>query len=38
MLAAIGGTIGLLTGFSLISGFEVLYFMTKIIFKMMRKQ
>ena len=29
-LSAIGGTMGLLTGFSLISGVEILYFMVKI--------
>ena len=26
MISAIGGTMGLLTGFSLISGFEIIYF------------
>ena len=31
MLAAIGGTMGLLTGFSIISGIEILYFGFKII-------
>ena len=30
-LSAIGGTFGLLTGFSLISGVEILYFMTKFL-------
>ena len=29
-LSAIGGTMGLLTGFSLISAVEILYFMVKI--------
>ena len=29
MLSAIGGTMGLLTGFSIISGVEILYFMSK---------
>ena len=29
MLSAIGGTMGLLTGFSIISGVEILYFSTK---------
>ena len=29
-LSAIGGTMGLLTGFSLISGVEILYFVVKI--------
>ena len=33
MLSAIGGTMGLLTGFSIISGVEFLYFAIKIIFK-----
>ena len=31
MLSAIGGTMGLLTGFSIISGVEIIYFATKII-------
>ena len=30
MLSAIGGTMGLLTGFSIISGVEIIYFGTKI--------
>ena len=29
MLSAIGGTMGLLTGFSIISGVEIVYFATK---------
>ena len=29
MLSAIGGTFGLLTGFSIISGVEILYFLVK---------
>ena len=33
MLSAIGGTMGLLTGFSLISGVEIFYFMFKLIFQ-----
>ena len=33
MLSAVGGTMGLLTGFSIISGVEILYFATQIIFK-----
>ena len=33
MLSAIGGTMGLLTGFSLISAVEILYFMVKILWK-----
>ena len=31
MLSVIGGTMGLLTGFSIISGVEVIYFIVKII-------
>ena len=37
MLSAIGGTMGLLTGFSIISGVEILYFAGKIIFNLFRK-
>ena len=33
MLSAIGGTMGLLTGFSIISAVEIIYFATKIIIK-----
>ena len=33
MLSAIGGTMGLLTGFSIISGVEILYFTAKVIFQ-----
>ena len=36
MLSAIGGTMGLLTGFSIISGVEILYFLGKIMFNFMR--
>ena len=35
-LSAIGGTMGLLTGFSLISGVEILYFTVKIVINIMR--
>ena len=38
MISAIGGTLGLLTGFSIISGVEILYFAIKIVFKMFRKK
>ena len=31
-LSAIGGTMGLLTGFSIISGIEIIYFTLKITF------
>ena len=37
MLSAIGGTMGLLTGFSIISGVEILYFALKIIFNLTKK-
>ena len=33
MLSAIGGTMGLLTGFSIISAVEIIYFLIKIVFK-----
>ena len=36
-VSAIGGTMGLLTGFSLISGVEIIYFMAKIIFELLKK-
>ena len=32
-LSAVGGTMGLLTGFSIISGVEIIYFVTMIIYK-----
>ena len=38
MLSAIGGTMGLLTGFSIISGVEILYFTVKIIIAFLRKK
>ena len=34
MLSAIGGTMGLLTGFSIISGVEVLFFAFRIVAKL----
>ena len=37
MLSAIGGTMGLLTGFSIISGVEILYFLVKIFLNVFRK-
>ena len=37
-LSAIGGTMGLLTGFSLISGVEIIYFACKILFTWIRKK
>ena len=32
-LSMIGGTMGLLTGFSILSGVEILFFLVKILFK-----
>ena len=37
MLSAIGGTMGLLTGFSIISAVEIVYFGVKMIFNVMKK-
>ena len=37
MLSAIGGTMGLLTGFSIISGVEILYFAAKIAWNILQK-
>ena len=37
MLSAIGGTMGLLTGFSIISGVEILFFAARIIIQAMKK-
>jgi hypothetical protein len=36
-ISAIGGTMGLLTGFSLLSGIEIIYFGVKIAFKFIKK-
>ena len=36
-LSAIGGTMGLLTGFSIISGVEILYYTAKIILTFLKK-
>ena len=38
MLSAIGGTMGLLTGFSIISGVEILYFVGKFIINVLKKR
>ena len=38
MLSAIGGTMGLLTGFSIISGVEMIYFAYKFISNVIKKQ
>ena len=37
MLSAIGGTMGLLTGFSIISGVEILYFTFKIMWNLIKR-
>ena len=37
MLSASGGTMGLLTGFSIISGVEILYFVGKIALNFLKK-
>ena len=37
MLSAIGGTMGLLTGFSIISAVEIIYFAAKIGWKIFQK-
>ena len=38
MLSAIGGTMGLLTGFSIISAVEILYFLVIFLLKLLRKK
>ena len=38
ILSAIGGTMGLLTGFSIISGVEILYFAAKILINLAKKK
>ena len=38
MLSAIGGTMGLLTGFSIISGVEIVYFAIKFLVAMFVKK
>ena len=37
-LSAIGGTLGLLTGFSIISGVEVLFFILKIVHNLVQQK
>ena len=37
ILSAIGGTMGLLTGFSIISGVEIVYFSVKIAFSYIKQ-
>ena len=38
ILSAIGGTMGLLTGFSIISGVEILYFSLKYLFDLIKQK
>ena len=38
MISAIGGTLGLFTGFSLISAVEIVYFGIKIIIQLLRER
>ena len=38
MISAIGGTMGLLTGFSIISGVEILYFTAKFVYNFLQKK
>ena len=37
MMSAIGGTMGLLTGFSIISGVEILYFALRVGWQILQK-
>ena len=38
MLSAIGGTMGLLTGFSIISGVEIIYFTVKTLLSVINRK
>ena len=38
ILSTIGGTMGLLTGFSIISGIEIIFFVVKIILSLTKKK
>ena len=38
VLATIGGTMGLLTGFSIISAVEIVYFAVKILLSLMKRK
>ena len=38
IISALGGTLGLFTGFSIISAFEIVYFGIKIILEFIRKK
>ena len=37
-MSAVGGTMGLLTGFSIISGVEIVYFAVKIVFNWIKEK
>ena len=37
-LGLIGGTMGLLTGFSILSGVEIMFYVIKFLWKLRRKQ
>ena len=37
-MSAVGGTMGLLTGFSIISGVEIVYFAVKILFNWIKEK
>ena len=38
ILSAIGGTMGLLTGFSIISGIEIIFFVVKMLLGLFKKK
>ena len=38
MLSAIGGTLGLLTGFSIVSGIEIVYSAVKLLIRMIHRK
>ena len=38
IVSAIGGTMGLLTGFSIISAIEILYFAVKFLFNLLKQK
>ena len=38
MVGVVGGTMGLLTGFSILSGVEVLYYLCKVFFSMINRK
>ncbi len=38
VVSAVGGTLGLFTGFSILSGVEIMYFMGKFLFRKFEKK